>query len=44
MGAAGRLPGYDLVAEWREGPHGDLVLAVAIAVYEGEHLREPWLL
>jgi hypothetical protein len=35
--------GTDLVAEWREGPHDDLVLAVAIAAYEGEHLREAWL-
>jgi hypothetical protein len=35
--------GNDLVAEWREGPHDDLVLAVAIAAYEGEHLREAWL-
>jgi hypothetical protein len=29
-----------MVAEWREGPHDDLVLALAIAAYEGEHLRE----
>jgi hypothetical protein len=25
---------------WREGPHDDLVLAVAIAAWEGEHYRE----
>jgi hypothetical protein len=28
---------------WREGPHDDLVLAVAIAAWQGERLLEYWL-
>jgi hypothetical protein len=31
--------GNDMVAEWRDGPHDDLVFAVAIAAWEGERPR-----
>jgi hypothetical protein len=32
----------DTLEAWREGPHVDLVLAVAIAARQSEHLREFW--
>jgi hypothetical protein len=31
------------VVAWREGAHDDLVLAVAIAAWKGEHLRKFWI-
>jgi hypothetical protein len=33
----------DTLEAWREGPHDDLVLAVAIAAWQSEQLREFWV-
>jgi hypothetical protein len=33
----------DTLETWREGPHDDLVLAVAIAAWQSERLREFWM-
>lgn len=33
----------DGVEQWRDGPQDDLVLAVAIAAWQSEHLREFWI-
>jgi hypothetical protein len=35
-----KLVADDTLTEWREGDHDDLVLAVAIAAWEGERYRE----
>jgi hypothetical protein len=34
----------EVFGAWREGQHDDLVLAVAIAVWQAEHLLEAWVL
>jgi hypothetical protein len=34
----------EVFGAWREGQHDDLVLAVAIAIWQAEHLLELWLL
>jgi hypothetical protein len=36
------LSANETLEAWREGPHDDLVLAVAIAAWQSEHLREFW--
>jgi hypothetical protein len=33
----------DTLEAWREGPHDDLVLAVAIAAWQSERLKEFWI-
>jgi hypothetical protein len=33
----------DTLEAWREGPHDDLVLAVAIAAWQSEQLRDFWV-
>jgi hypothetical protein len=33
----------DTLEAWREGPHDDLVLAVAIAAWQSERLQEYWI-
>jgi hypothetical protein len=38
------LASTDSLENWREGPHDDLVLAVAMAAWQSEHLREFWML
>jgi hypothetical protein len=42
--AKSTLVSVDTLEDWREGPHDDLVLAVAIAAWQSEHLRELWIL
>jgi hypothetical protein len=37
------LSSNETLEAWREGPHDDLVLAVAIAAWQSEHLREFWI-
>ena len=37
------LSANDTLEVWRERPHDDLVLAVAIAAWQGERLREFWI-
>jgi hypothetical protein len=37
------LSATDTLESWREGPHDDLVLAVAIATWQSERLLEYWL-
>jgi hypothetical protein len=37
------LSANDNLEAWREGPHDDLVLAVAIAAWQSEHLQQYWL-
>jgi hypothetical protein len=37
------LAANDTLDAWREGPHDDLVLAVAIAAWMSEQLRELWI-
>jgi hypothetical protein len=37
------LASTDSLQDWREGPHDDLVLSVAIAAWQSEHLREFWM-
>ena len=37
------LASTDTLEVWREGPHDDLVLAVAVAAWMSEHLREFWM-
>jgi hypothetical protein len=37
------LSATETLESWREGPHDDLVLAVAIAAWQGEHLLEFWM-
>jgi hypothetical protein len=34
----------DTLESWRDGPHDDLVLSVAIAAWQSEHLKEFWIL
>ena len=34
----------EVFGAWREGQHDDLVLAVAIAVWQAEHFLEAWVL
>jgi hypothetical protein len=34
----------EIFGTWREGPHDDLVLAVAIAVWQSERRLEAWVL
>jgi hypothetical protein len=41
--AKSTLASVDTLEDWREGPHDDLVLAVAIAAWQSEHLREFWM-
>jgi hypothetical protein len=41
--AKSTLASVDTLEDWREGPHDDLVLAVAIAAWQSEHLREFWV-
>jgi hypothetical protein len=41
--AKSTLASGDRLEDWREGPHDDLVLAVAIAAWQSEHLREFWM-
>jgi hypothetical protein len=42
--AKSTLVSVDTLEDWREGPHDDLVLAVAIAAWQSEHLKELWVL
>jgi hypothetical protein len=37
------LSATETLESWREGPHDDLVLAVAIAAWQGERLQEFWM-
>jgi hypothetical protein len=37
------LSSNDTLESWRDGPHDDLVLSVAIAAWQSEHLREAWI-
>jgi hypothetical protein len=37
------LASNDTLEAWREGPHDDLVLAVAVAAWISEQLREFWI-
>jgi hypothetical protein len=41
--AKSTLASVDRLEDWREGTHDDLVLAVAIAAWQSEHLREFWM-
>ena len=41
--AKATLSPNDTLETWREGPHDDLVLAVAIAAWQAERLREFWV-
>ena len=41
--AKATLASNDTLDAWREGPHDDLVLAVAIAAWQSERLREFWI-
>jgi hypothetical protein len=38
------LSAHGALEVWRERPHDDLVLAVAIAAWLGERLRELWVM
>ena len=42
--AKSTLASVDTLEDWREGPHDDLVLSVAIAAWQSEHLKEFWIL
>ena len=42
--AKSKLASVDTLEDWREGPHDDLVLSVAIAAWQSEHLKELWVL
>jgi hypothetical protein len=41
--AKSTLASVGTLEDWRESPHDDLVLAVAIAAWQSEHLREFWV-